>query len=87
MHFYAAPYTLASRTETGGGLADEGEDIEVLELAFDQALEMVSNGQIADGKTILLLYWAAIHGPFAGSCGLIAPAGRPRAASLVVSRG
>lgn len=68
VHFYAAPYTLASRTETGGGLADEGEDIEVLELAFDQALEMVSNGQIADGKTILLLYWAAIHGPFAGSC-------------------
>jgi nudix-type nucleoside diphosphatase (YffH/AdpP family) len=67
VHFYAAPYVLAARTETGGGDADEGEDIEVLELPYDQALAMIRNGQICDGKTIMLLYWAAVHGPFGGT--------------------
>ena len=64
-HFYAAPYRPASRTDLGGGIAEEGEDIDVLELPYDTALTMINNGQIADGKTIMLLYWAAIHGPFA----------------------
>ena len=66
LHFYAAPYTLAARTEDGGGAADEGEDIEVVELPYDRALGMIPTGQICDGKTIMLLYWAAIHGPFGG---------------------
>jgi nudix-type nucleoside diphosphatase (YffH/AdpP family) len=65
LHFYAAPYTSAARTDPGGGDAGEGEDIEVLELSFDQALGMISNGRICDAKTIMLLYWAAIDGPFA----------------------
>jgi nudix-type nucleoside diphosphatase (YffH/AdpP family) len=65
VHFYAAPYTTADRTDDGGGVVHEGEDIEVLELPYDQALEMTTTGQIADGKTIMLLHWAAIHGPFA----------------------
>jgi len=69
VHFYAGPYTLADRTEAGGGVADEGEDIEVLELPFERALEMTASGRIADGKTIMLLYWAAIRGPFAGNRG------------------
>ena len=38
-----------------------------LELPYDQALGMIRTGQICDGKTIMLLYWAAIHGPFGGS--------------------
>jgi nudix-type nucleoside diphosphatase (YffH/AdpP family) len=67
LHFYAAPYTLAARTDAGGGAAEEGEDIEVLELPYDRALGMIPIGQICDGKTIMLLYWAAIHGPFGGS--------------------
>jgi nudix-type nucleoside diphosphatase (YffH/AdpP family) len=62
LHFYAAPYTVASRTGTGGGVADDGEDIEVLELAFDDALAMIEDGRIADGKTVVLLQWAALHG-------------------------
>lgn len=62
LHFYAAPYTVASRTGAGGGLADDGEDIEILELAFDDALAMIEDGRIADGKTIMLLQWAALHG-------------------------
>jgi nudix-type nucleoside diphosphatase (YffH/AdpP family) len=64
LHFYAAPYTAASRTGAGGGLADDGEDIEVLELGFDEALTMIDDGRIADGKTIMLLQWAALRGPF-----------------------
>ncbi|HEX3804537.1 MAG TPA: NUDIX domain-containing protein [Solirubrobacteraceae bacterium] len=67
VHFYAAPYTPADRTHAGGGLVEDGEDIEVLELQFDAALEMAADGRIMDGKTIMLLYWAALHGPFASS--------------------
>ena len=67
LHFYAAPYTLASRNEPGGGNAEEGEDIAVLELPYAQTLGMIANGQIADGKTIMLLSWAALDGPFAAS--------------------
>ena len=65
LHFYAAPYAAADRTGAGGGLADDGEDIEVLELGFDEALAMVEDGRIADGKTIMLLQWARLQGPFA----------------------
>ncbi|MHA6765444.1 NUDIX domain-containing protein [Streptacidiphilus sp. PAMC 29251] len=65
IHFYAAPYDAATRATTGGGLAEEGEDIEVLELPFSQALDLVRAGGIADAKTIMLLQWAALHGPFA----------------------
>jgi nudix-type nucleoside diphosphatase (YffH/AdpP family) len=64
LHFYAAPYTPASRTGEGGGLADDGEDIEVLELGFDEALEAIGSGAVADAKTIMLLQWAALSGPF-----------------------
>jgi nudix-type nucleoside diphosphatase (YffH/AdpP family) len=66
VHFYAAPYSRGARTDAGGGVAEEGEDIEVLELAFHDALEMIRSGEIADAKTIMLLYWAALYGPFDG---------------------
>ncbi|MFT4226014.1 NUDIX domain-containing protein [Micropruina sp.] len=65
LHFFAAAYTPENRTSEGGGVADEGEDIEVLELDFGEALAMIREGQITDGKTIMLLQWAALHGPFA----------------------
>jgi hypothetical protein len=45
----------------GGGLAEEGEDIEVLELPIDQALAMIADGRIVDAKTIMLLQYAALH--------------------------
>lgn len=67
LHFYAAPYRPVDRTGAGGGLADEGEDIEVVELPFDEALAMVDDGRIADAKTIMLLQWAALRGPFSRS--------------------
>ncbi len=59
VHFYVAPYTPAHRVADGGGLADDGEDIEVLELRFEDALAMIADGRIADGKTIILLQWLA----------------------------
>ena len=65
VHFYAAPFQAGDRTGDGGGLEDDGEDIEVLEISFADALEMTADGRIADGKTIMLLQWAALHGPFA----------------------
>ena len=65
LHFFAAPYTPASRTSAGGGLAAEGEDIEAVEIAFSDALAMVREGRIVDAKTIMLLQWAALEGPFA----------------------
>ncbi len=66
LHFYAAPYTPASRTGAGGGVAAEGEDIEAVELPFGEALSWIDDGRIADAKTIMLLQWAALRGPFRG---------------------
>jgi nudix-type nucleoside diphosphatase (YffH/AdpP family) len=64
LHFYAAPYSPADRTGAGGGVAEEGEDIEAVELPFAEALAMVTDGRIADAKTVMLLQWAALSGPF-----------------------
>jgi NAD+ diphosphatase len=64
LHLFAAPYSPADRTGDRGGLEEEGEDIEVVELDFDEALDMIDDGRIADGKTVMLLYWAALRGPF-----------------------
>ncbi|MEI9887280.1 MAG: NUDIX domain-containing protein [Rhizomicrobium sp.] len=60
LHFFAAEYDPAARPGAGGGLAEEGEDIEVLELPFDAALAMIDDGRIRDAKTIILLQWAAL---------------------------
>ena len=59
---FVAAYSPAARTGEGGGLAHEGEDIEVLELPFTEALAMVADGRICDAKTILLLQHAALIG-------------------------
>jgi nudix-type nucleoside diphosphatase (YffH/AdpP family) len=64
LHFFAAPYSGVTRSSAGGGLAHEGEDIEVLELPLDEALDRIGC-DIVDAKTIMLLQWAALRGPFA----------------------
>lgn len=70
LHFFAAPYTPADRTGADGGLEEDGADIEVLEVPFAEALAMTRDGRIVDGKTIMLLQWAALDGPFtAGPAG------------------
>lgn len=48
----------------GGGLADEGEDIEVVRLPLERAMAMVGTGEIADAKTILLLQFAVLNRVF-----------------------
>lgn len=62
VHFYAAPYTPRDRVGPGGGVAQEGEDIEAVELRRDDALAMIGDGRIVDGKTIMLLQWWALRG-------------------------
>lgn len=63
VHCFVAPYDPAQRVGEGGGVADEGEDIEVFEPTLEEALGMVERGEICDGKTIMLLQWAALHAP------------------------
>ena len=62
LYFYVAEYWHHQRAGAGGGDHSEGEDIEVVELAFDRALEMVARGEIMDGKTIMLLLYAQTAG-------------------------
>ncbi|SKA94526.1 nudix-type nucleoside diphosphatase, YffH/AdpP family [Thiothrix eikelboomii] len=61
LYFYVAEYEHQQRVGSGGGLEQEGEDIEVLELSFTQALAMMQTGEIQDAKTIMLLQYAALH--------------------------
>lgn len=55
LHFFIAEYSKEMKMAEGGGLEEEGEDIEVLELSFDEALNMIDTGAIKDAKTIMLL--------------------------------
>ena len=61
IHFYVAEYREEDRVGHGGGLDEEQEDIEVLEVPFQEALKMVSDGQIRDAKTIMLLQYASLN--------------------------
>lgn len=64
VHFFAAPYDGALRTGDRGGLVDEGEDIEIVELDVLEALQWIRDGRIQDAKAIMLLQWAVLDGPF-----------------------
>ncbi|EKT61133.1 DNA mismatch repair protein MutT [Providencia burhodogranariea] len=61
IYFYIAEYHDHERVNAGGGLADEGEDIEVLEWPFPKALEAIKKGEIVDGKTIMLIQHLALN--------------------------
>jgi len=60
VHFYAAPYTPAD-VVGGGGLEEEGEEIEPVVVPYDEALAWIADGRIADGKTVILVQWAALN--------------------------
>ncbi|MDN7182002.1 NUDIX domain-containing protein [Caballeronia sp. SEWSISQ10-4 2] len=64
LHFFIAEYDASARVGHGGGLEAEGEDLEVIELTFDDALQAVRRGEIVDAKTIMLLQFAALNGVF-----------------------
>jgi nudix-type nucleoside diphosphatase (YffH/AdpP family) len=61
LHFFVAEYEPAMRIGSGGGIASEGEEIEVLELPIGEALAMIRDGRIVDAKTIMLLQYAALN--------------------------
>ena len=61
IHYFIAEYNDEMKMNEGGGLEDETEEIEVLELDFENALTMISTGEICDAKTIILLQYAQIH--------------------------
>ncbi|SHH06577.1 GDP-mannose pyrophosphatase NudK [Chryseobacterium vrystaatense] len=55
LYFFIAEYSQEMKIADGGGLEEEGEHIEVLELPFEDALAMIDSGEIKDAKTIMLL--------------------------------
>jgi nudix-type nucleoside diphosphatase (YffH/AdpP family) len=61
LHCFVAEYSPQQRTGKGGGVEDEGEDIEVLEMTVDRALADIASGAIRDAKTVMLLQYAALH--------------------------
>lgn len=61
LYFFIAQYRESMKVHDGGGLAAEQENIEVLEMKFDQAWRMVETGEIRDAKTIMLLQYAHIN--------------------------
>lgn len=64
LYFFVAEYTKDMKINEGSGLEEESENIEVLELSFSKALEMMANGEIKDGKTIMLLQYAQLNNLF-----------------------
>jgi nudix-type nucleoside diphosphatase (YffH/AdpP family) len=63
LHLFLAPYTSADRVEEGGGLAEEHEDIEVLEIGLDELMGMIEQGAIADMKTLVLIQALQLRHP------------------------
>ncbi len=58
---FIAPYSTENRLTTGGGLKQEGEDIEVIEVPFEELSIQMLRGEIADAKTLILLQHLEIH--------------------------
>lgn len=61
LYFFVAQYDSAERQQDGGGVLEDGEDIETIELELDDALSRIGSGEIRDGKTIMLLQYAKLH--------------------------
>jgi nudix-type nucleoside diphosphatase (YffH/AdpP family) len=61
LHFFVAEYSNDMKISDGGGLEEEEENIEVLEIPFKEALHMITTGDIKDAKTIMLLQYAQIN--------------------------
>jgi hypothetical protein len=61
LHFYVAAYDDEQKISDGGGNKEEDEDIEVMELRFDEAIRMMDAGEIRDAKTVILLQYARLN--------------------------
>lgn len=62
LYFFVAEYSHAMKVGEGGGTEHEEENIEVMELKMDKAMEMIASGEIKDAKTIILLQYAKLNG-------------------------
>lgn len=61
VHFFIGEYSNEMKVNNGGGLSEEQENIEVLEIDFSSAVEMIKSGEIKDAKTIMLLQYAQLN--------------------------
>jgi nudix-type nucleoside diphosphatase (YffH/AdpP family) len=61
LYFFVAEYSASMKVHEGGGIEDEQEHIEVLEIKLDNAMQMIGNGEIKDGKTIMLLQYGKLN--------------------------
>jgi GDP-mannose pyrophosphatase NudK len=62
LYFFNSEYNQNMKVNRGDGLETEQENIEVLELNFDKALQMIDTGEICDGKTNILLQYIRLKG-------------------------
>ncbi|HWJ26782.1 MAG TPA: NUDIX domain-containing protein [Flavisolibacter sp.] len=62
IYYYIGAYDQSQKKGKGGGLEDEQEELQVMELPFDEAMNMIQNGEIKDAKTIMLLQYAKLKG-------------------------
>ena len=62
VYFFAAEYHSDQKITDDVGVEDEV--IDVVELPFSEAIAMMADGRIKDGKTIMLLQYAQIHNWF-----------------------
>lgn len=62
LYLFIGEYDESMKVSEGGGAEEETENIEVLEIAFSKAMEMLTTGEIKDAKTILLLQYAQLNG-------------------------
>ncbi len=61
LYFFVAEYDKTQKISEGGGIDHEQENIEVLELDFETAWQMMQTGEIKDGKTIMLLQYVKLN--------------------------
>ncbi|QNA88550.1 NUDIX domain-containing protein [Massilia sp. Dwa41.01b] len=61
VHYFVGEYEPGQRCSEGGGKEDEGEDIDVLEIGFDEAFAMLARGEIEDAKTVVLLQYLQLQ--------------------------
>ncbi|MDD2799743.1 MAG: GDP-mannose pyrophosphatase NudK [Bacteroidales bacterium] len=61
LYFFVAEYSKEMKVNEGGGVEHEEENIEVLEMSIDKAMEMIVTGEIKDGKTIMLLQYVKLN--------------------------
>ena len=61
LYFFIAEYDSAMKTGKGGGAEHEEENIDVLEIGIDEAMQMIHDGRIKDAKTIMLLQYVKLN--------------------------